>query len=248
MIYVICNIHNAVKDLLPHFLTHYSNLKVDSFIFGIRNGESNPMWKETNSICSNHPIQYHLTTAYNGEIDGAEEYKSLDKMRRAFTRQGDWYVPTDLDEFHLMLPEISDYPQLVALCETRGVGSALNRLADRVKEDLSIPPSIDPNIPIYDQFPREIDLTQSVLGAFPEKIILARHDIEVWGGHHNSPATCHPIYGKTLHFKWFGNLWEKEKEKYELYRRKGYPYSEENRKLLEWLTLHNGKLGSVSNT
>jgi hypothetical protein len=223
-------------------------LKVDAFSFGIRDGTINPMWEETRQLCVKFKLNYRLVPSYTGSIDGVEEYKSLDKMRKAFTRQGDWYVPTDLDEFHQMLPDVSSYPELVQLCQSRRVESALNTLVDRVKEDLSIPPSIDPHIPIYDQFPKELDLTRSVLGAFPEKIILARYDIEVWGGHHNSPATCHSTYGKTLHFKWFGNLWEKEKEKYELYRSKGYPYSEENRKLLEWLTIHNGKLGSVLDT
>jgi hypothetical protein len=242
MITVICNIHNDVKDLLPHFLSHYVALKVDSFVFGVRNGIKNPVWNELNDILRSSGVAYKTTLSYEGDIDGELEATSLDNLRTTFLRNKEWYVPTDLDEFHTLPNGINSYPEFVDICNKSSIRSARGYMIDRIKSDGSIPMTIYPIIPIYEQFPKEVDITKLILEACNHKCILANNDCPVSMGHHKPYGNEYHVFSKTLHFKWFGDIWKKEQEKFEKYTNLGYSYASENKKLLNLLTQSNGKL------
>jgi hypothetical protein len=240
---VICNIYKSVNDLLPHFLDHYFSYGVSQFSFGIHGGQSNPVWNE---IHTRLPISISLFKSYDGDIDGRREGEGLNMLR--INAPSPWVIPADLDEFHI--PPFLNFKRLIEECEKEHADYVSSTLIDRISEDGTIPPSISSD-PINKQFPQHVDITGKILGASKVKICLSRQKFPINNGHHylgegsqsgiegTNPFSSEAV---TNHYKWFGDLYAKELEKFKSYKSKGLSYHSENQKLMEYLTKHGGKL------
>lgn len=243
---VICNIYKNVRDLLPHFFRHYMGYGVNEFLFGIHSGKDNPVWKEIHELIPSGAVAY-LSESYRGPICGTKEGESLNRLR-TWARPG-WVIPTDLDEFHIPC-DFSSFQQLEEACKAENAYYVSSTLCDYITPDGAIPPTIDPTIPISEQFPTNVNLTKNLLKALDRKVCLCHKRVPLMQGHHNpgnertfdANLKAFSKTATTRHYKWFGNLWEKEEEKYRSYKELGYDYCEENRVLLEHLRSHNGKL------
>lgn len=237
---LICNIHNDIS-LLPHFLQHYNKFGVDEFILGIWQGEKNLIWNE---ICDKYGnFRIHLVKSYDVQLDGVEEWHFWERCRETLIPEKEWYLVTDLDEFY----NFSDYKNVYSLIEDmekEGAVYSSNDLVDRTTLDGTIPLSIDPLIPIWEQFPKNTDITGRLLGGCPVKVILAKQHVATHAGHHD----VDPIHiqfskkGIVFHYKWFGELLKKEEIKYEHYKSLGYAYCRENLNLINIIKSNGGKL------
>ena len=237
---VICNIYKSVDDLLPHFYKHYVSLGVTDFAFGIFDGESNPAWNRVSEL-SFFGLTIHKTSSYQGIIDSQKEKESWIGLVEKFVKPfHDWYIIADLDEFHTI--HSMTFPQAAKYCEDNNYDYVSSKLVDRIRSDKIIPETINPNVSIFQQFSEETDITSMILGACLDKVSLVKKDILPELGHHKCSGGISDLKCTTYHFKWFGNLKEKEKEKFKAYKKQGYTHYIENHHTIEMLQMNGGKL------
>lgn len=240
MPYLICVIDTNHEQLLPHFLKHYRMLEVNRFVFGIRRGRSNPAWSYISGLGAND-IEMRETNpdpnSINGDVDSLFMNGIKDEL-------GDWYVPADLDEFHAIEGGIS-FLEARRLCEEQGADFVNSRMVDRIAPGGAIPSSIKPTPDIHEQFPERKSITGDIMGGCTSKVCLAHSRVSLDSGHHKvvaegfSPAK---FGGKTMHFKWFGDVVEREKIKYETRKRLNSLYKGEQEALFAHLVAFGGKL------
>lgn len=236
---VICNIRDEFKDLIPHFYDHYHKLGITRFAFGVRGGKKNPAWNELSKYnVYNH--KFFLIESYDAPLDEKEEGLFLNGVVRQID---EWYVPADLDEFHVISGHQS-FSVLESMCVSAGRSHVKSKLIDRVASDGTIPPSIKPDIPIFDQFPKDHDITENIMGGCRDKVCLASPKTFLVDGHHNPmDGSLIPLSEEaTYHFKWFGNIVAKESEKIEARIKNGYFFFTEGQKLLKHIEKHGGRL------
>jgi hypothetical protein len=240
MITVIGNIYKNVKNLLPHFLNHYSDWGVDKFCFGVYNGKLNPVWNEILDIGKGLNIELFKSGDEELNINIEEQFKN---QIRLTLQPNDWFIPIDLDEFHTV-EGYTNFQQLQQECESENAIYILSHLCDRITENGIIPMEINPNISIWEQFPKSCNITETIVQAWTQKICMAKQSVYISGGHHRVDDTCKQFSKQaiTYHFKWFGPLYEKEQEKLFTYTNQKRPWVSEQLKLLEFLNEHNGRL------
>ena len=229
--FVLCNIYKSIDDLLPHFYKHYMSLGITEFAFGVFDGERNPMWNHISEITP-PSIRVNLMESYSGSIEPNKERETWEKLNEKFISLNDWYVIADLDEFHV-IPNVHSFDEAKLYCESEGSTYILGNLIDRFTEDGIIPPNINPTISIFDQFPKNTCFSQNTLHACTEKVCMAKQTEKIYVGHHFCSGKQSSLVSHTYHFKWFGNLYEKEKEKWISYKESNYNFSKENEKSME---------------
>lgn len=243
---LICNIYKDIDNLLPHFLEHYYKLGVLDFYFGIHSGENNSVWDRIDSF-NKWGLRIKKWKTYDGPICGNWEGWYQEFLRQQV--QDGWVITTDLDEFH-NISGYKTYQELIDYCIKNDFTWAVGRTIDRTTKDGSIPLAVNPNIPISEQFPVRCRITKPLLDAWDVKMVLSRQDVTFHYGHHwvrepgpgkDDPHML-PTILETNHFKWFGNLRQKEKEKLEAYKKFNLPYYQENERLLNHLRNHDNKL------
>ena len=224
---------------MPHFYKHYHELGVVRFAFGISGGKHNPSWDGVQDY-NTHGAKVFLTETYTGSLNEKLEGVFINQTRLRFN---EWYIPTDLDEFHY-IKGFESFEKIKEQCTREGALFAETLFEDRITEDGHIPPNILPDISIFDQFPRNGRITELITHGCCNKICLASPSTPLTDGHHQTQSKYLPFsqLGTTYHFKWFGNLIEREKEKLAARIKNGYPFFTESKLLLEHLTNHEGKL------
>ncbi len=214
---LICDVHKDVENLLPHFLKYYKSKGISLFIFCVFNGESNPVWNRIVEICKEYGVDYRLELSYNSEtINSSKAKEGYYRVSHKYLEKFEWSVVTDLDEFH-DLEGFSNFQEMVKLCEEEGVDHIKSVMVDMVKDDYSIPLTIEKNIDIFEQFKLKIHLSPIIKPkACRFKVSLIRYPkLADEAGHHLcriGKFLSKP--GITYHFKWFGNIIDKEMEKY----------------------------------
>ncbi len=240
MICVIVNIYKDCKDLLPHFYKHYSSLGVDRFYVGIYG--ANTHWEWIKKISNDYDV-IMIKTGDN-EFDDNIDQDFINNTQKSLNKD-DWYIPADLDEFHVF-PGYSSFSDVIKDCKQTNSDYAITKFADHITSDGTIPSSIDPNISIWEQFPistRKISIR--LVKTFFIKVALAKQDVKILRGHHmveNKQWKQFDEIGKTHHFKWFGNLRERETNKLLIRIYKNETYLCEPARILEHLNLHNNKI------
>lgn len=237
---VICSIHTNI-ELLPHFITHYKSMGVENFIFGVWSGKNNPIWEnikqfETDSI--------KFIKSYDEPLSEPPETAFANRIRTEFLKENDWYIPTDLDEFHVFDKNVNVFDVIDDL-NRNGEDCVLGQMVDRTTLDGSIPLHITETPSIWEQFPKNCYLTRELLGAYDKKISLSKQPLYIIEGHHgtyNGIGVISKKESKCYHFKWFGDLLKKEETKLQRYREMGFTYYTENEKLVNILKFNDGKL------
>ena len=236
MIAAACNMFYTTKDLLPHYFKHYSNLEVDKFYFGIYGPENSPLWDEVRDYGKglNITISKMYDDVFNPDCD------TIFKIKIGQSING-WIVPTDPDELHT-IEGYTSFQKLREDCEAEGADNVWGKIIDRITADGSIPLNIDPNQSIWEQFPRRCNLTETLVHACDVKISMFKSGLTLCTGHHVMTSPNPKGFSKaseTHHFKWWGKLKEKEKTKLEALTQWNFPYTHENKRILEYLDSHN---------
>jgi len=244
---VICSIHTNI-ELLPHFINHYESLGVTKFILGIWQGQHNPIW---NQILKYNNNKIQLIKSYDEPLSEPLETQFADKIRLIYLNSGDWYIPTDLDEFHVF-PGYENISVLIDDLNKSNSDFVWGKMVDRLTTDGSIPQHITPTPSIWKQFPRGCRLSLPILKACDRKVSLAKQKLKILAGHHyingsdsegwTNQANKFTVNSITYHFKWFGNLLEKEETKMSHYKSLGFDYYTENERLIKIIKENNGKI------
>lgn len=194
MITLLANIHYD-DGLLPYFLKYYSTRGVE--LFGIV-----AHCKFDEKIFRGYPV--HLESHKEPYINGPRDAEILDSLRTKLVSNYDWFIPTDLDEFH-WTPGLIDFRHYCA-DDYEWIPSVF---IDRIAADGSIP-VIDPRKSLDSQFPLRGLVIQEINKGAPHKVALCRGYLNPSSGHHNChPAKFAPFTFETHHFKWQGrDFWK----------------------------------------
>ncbi len=229
-------------DLVPHFMSHYISHGIRRFAFAVYDGENNSIWKYFDRY-SDVEVNLH-PFKYEGGFDVEADTKLINDLRVKHVHPEEYYVPTDLDEFHVF-PKVKDFNELPKMCEKEGADYIIGILKDRISLDGSFPLNIDPHISIWEQFPKTCYVTHTIQKSGCNKVMLAKQNLEIISGHHVAFSKRLSRYGATFHFKWFGPIYEKEKQKLIQYRDvKKYHWASEWENLINHLDANGGKFTS----
>lgn len=241
MIIYVSSVIEFPKYLLNHILDYYSIRGINKFCFTVYGGKNAPAWKELKEASSNYNIQFDTNilewTPYNDS-----EYKNI--IRRTMNPE-DFLLPADNDEFHWH-PQYSTFTEMAEALKNENCDYIKTTLVDRIKLDGSIPHEILPNVPLFEQFPLSKNISGDIMKAYLVKMIMTRPYVEICPGHHI--LECHKKFKKldvdaqTYHYKWFGDIREKETKKINMYKSLGLPWWEEQERLFNYLDTNNNSL------
>lgn len=239
---VLCNIYKPDVDLVPHFMSHYISHGIRRFAFAIYDGENNPIWKYFERYFNVEVILHPFL--YEGGFDVDKDTALINELRLKYSQPNEFIIPTDLDEFHVF-PQVRDFTILQKMVEDEGADFVFGILKDRITKDGSFPMNIDPHTSIWEQFPKTCYVTHTIQKSGCNKVIMAKQNLEIISGHHTAFSKRFSKYGACFHFKWFGPIYEKEKQKLIQYRDvKGYHWASEWQNLISHFDANDGKFTS----
>lgn len=214
MIYLTVTVGDY-NTLLDRFIKYYRKIGIKNFLILLQGNN----YKESLKILKEYDIKPSCiwTEEFSESLKVSYERDVID----SFCDKEDWIVYTDLDEFQYH----NDIEDTVRYCEENKKKFLYGRLLDRISLTGELI-KIDRNKSLEEQFPLGCYFTEKVLKAWDRKIILAKKDLVIGGGHHifldNSTLT--PLkyiksrrYKEIHHFKWDSSLLDRI-EKYLKYK------------------------------
>lgn len=171
-IYLVATIGSDYR-LLPKFIRYYKKFGITNFLIILNTLSETPIyilksfgispkkiWKE--------PFSETLKQKYEREII---EENCTDH---------DWVVYADLDEFQYYPMGFMNY---ISLCEIKGIDFLEGRLVDRISESGELV-DLNESKSLEEQFPLRGYITNNLLNAWDKKIVCAKGNLIVGGGHH----------------------------------------------------------------
>ncbi len=233
LIYV-ASIYHLPKYFLNHILNHYTIQGVDKFVFAVNCKNA---WNELYNASNNYNIELHKETK-SWWVNNDSDFKN--KIRKTLNNT-DWIIPADLDEFHFH----QDFKSLKNLANNiKDYDGIYSTLVDKITIDGTIPSELLPNVPLSIQFPKTSFIGKNIMTHSSNKILMCRPHIPIYGGHHyisNNYKIFSPN-GTTFHYKWFGNVLERQKERMNEHLKQKSGWHIETQKLLNYLEETNGRL------
>lgn len=225
-------------DLLPHFVRHYLDQGATEFIACVHPSLPLAHGQKVSQIMDEVGGRVHLMPEerFNGQIDSQFQ----DAIRRKCISPTDWYIIADLDELH-EIPFMS-LAEAVRRADEDGATVIAGEFRDRVTQTGTLPPSISDIVPIHLQFPMTARVTQAITMGMPSKVLAARGDIAIESGHHRHKGVAWTGRGWANHYKWWGPLLQKAKDRASSYKAQGLHWSNESELLVRHLTENDGNL------
>jgi hypothetical protein len=206
--YCATTLRNGPVDLLPHWLKHYLRLGVDQIVLCVLREGMEAQLDQIHAAIAGLPVRVHLFSDWTDERQQQVLRNSLDDIG---CRGEDWVVHADLDE-------LNEFPcpidELALAMEKAGRTAVHGNFIDRVSVDGRFV-AAQPTPSLAEQYPIECQLTDRILQGFTEKIMLARHEVWISGGHHKAGAFSggHVIGQwqdyRVHHFKWRAGVLER---------------------------------------
>jgi hypothetical protein len=192
-------------EIIPHWLDHYSRLGVNHIVLSVR---SRDLLQQAEVFALPFPIAavHYAPASFFEDSDKAGIEMNL--LNECCPDPDEYVMHLDLDEFQeypAPLPEIIDLMNEAHDWALRGW------IVDRVTADGKLAP-IRPEPTIFDQFPICCDISECVLGAWSQKIMLCRRRVRLRGGVRHDTENAYydrvPIQGQYIvhHFKWIAGL------------------------------------------
>jgi hypothetical protein len=241
MIVAVGNMNRGVDPvLLHHFYKHYTEWGVSRFYWGVYSGRDNPHW-DLLADCSK-AYDAVLIPWMDGVFENNKDLAFFNHVRQQLGPD-DWYVPHDTDEF-VVVPGYRNLNDVVAACAKESASWVTSELVDRITMNGTIPPALTMEPSIWQQFPRIGTVTKRIQQSWTVKVALARSDIAVTSGHHKIVGSAIPFKktAQTHHFKWYGNLYEREAQKLLGYVQQKKPWITEIARLLTYMNLNDGRV------
>jgi len=203
-VFAIASVYEE-PGLLPHFLDHYTRLGVSQILIVVRTRECADVFREAVEQARDYPATVAWSRSdFFADSDKAEVQSRV--LREHGVERDDYVMHLDLDEFH-------EYPaplaKIVAMMNRHDDWALRGWLLDRVAEGGVLAP-IRREPSLGEQFPIGCDLSDKLLRAWTQKIMLCRGRVELQGGVNHD--TCNAYYNRVPegdasdyrvhHFKW----------------------------------------------
>jgi len=202
---------------LGHMLAHYRTLGLDSFFLHANpRSPDDPVLPKIREVAGRFGIE--LASVQTGAWVETEHALTGATMR---AHPNDWFVLVDADEFHLY-PE--DLFTLIERCERDGFDHLLGCFVDRFGPGGSLP-NVDPEAPLWPQFPLGAFVTFPVQHCSPFKVVAAKGAVPLAAGRHcaDSENPCPPARCLTQihHFKWTAGIFADLERRIEYFQSRG---------------------------
>jgi hypothetical protein len=229
-------------SLLPHMLTHYRRIGIESFIINVNlQDENDPAKGEVDKYISELRLGDTEIIVNNwverwSDITNATLYN-----RTCASRPNDWYVLADLDEFHAYPSNLFD---IIEDCERCGFDYIEGCFIDRIASDGGLP-VLRYDAPIEEQFPLGCVFTYRVLRGDPLKIVAAKGNVRLPQGNHFAMGgvgcPIEKYYIPVHHYKWVHGVLERMKYRANDEVRKNI-YKVECRRCYDYFMKNNGRM------
>lgn len=220
--------------LLAHWVEHYRALGVSEIVAAVGSPKGDLQFLDT-VIALALPIRIAPYT-YGPHYSMQKTWMMYAAARLLQPEDQTWMIYADVDEFH-------EYPaplhELIEACERGAIDAVVGDFVDHVAAH-GLLPEVAPAPSIWEQFPIACSLSVSVLGAFGQKVMLARHRVKLRGSglHHTDPSSLYrwPIGLRSdyrvHHFKWTAGVMERLRKRL---RGACHPaYRRESARFLDW--------------
>jgi hypothetical protein len=207
-IFAIVSVYDN-PELLPHFLSHYSRLGVDHIFVSIRTPIRNALYETAAAVAQCFPATIHwIACEQFSDSDKAEVEQVI--LRQNDVQPDDYIMHLDLDEFQEYPVPVIEVVRQMNVCDDWALRGWI---VDRVAEGGWLVPVL-PEPSIGEQFPIGCAVSQILLHAWTQKIILCRHRVQLEGGVRHD--TLNARYDRVPvgqseqyivhHFKWVRGL------------------------------------------
>ncbi len=217
---LISTIYDSIT-ILDQFLAHYRAIGVEQFVFNINESFVPGIAARAQSILE----RYGVTVAH---VSGTpqnwiQQNRQRNASQAACTREDDWVVIADLDEFH-------EYPlglaETLRAAEAQGYDCLYGQLVDRLAPDGELIPMRE-DVSVFEQFPIQCHITHEILKAPDWKIVALKgrifpvgtcvpHDVM------RDTYAARPYTGFGIishHFKWHAEVLKKLRRRVDFYQR-----------------------------
>lgn len=215
--------------LLPYFYSYYAARGVKLFVCIVWGGPQNPQWEKISNYASkrNFVLLPWLCESFSAEADA----EAQNIARKKFVPLESWYVVADLDEFHAFSSQQS-FQEITTAADLDSAEIIYSDFIDRTAEDGVLPQNLNYDQPLGRQFPICCQITRNILEGCTQKVAIAKASMEISPGHHVSNGKPFHIWGKTHHFKWFGQVLLEQEIRLVEYDKQGRAYQIESERLL----------------
>lgn len=223
---------------LPFMLRHYLGLGIASFLVNVHlSTPDDPILDQVESVTA--PLGVEVNSVTVGPWHAVErDIYERSRMRHP----NDWFLLADQDEFHRYPTSIDT---LTRLCDEKGYDHVSGCFIDRVASDGSLI-GINYSKRLEAQFPLGAQLTYSLAGGNPLKIVLARGNVKLQRGQHSAQSgrgcPIEDAFVQVHHYKWIAGLTDALKRRAIYHRSAGMSYWKESARIVEYFDRREGKI------
>lgn len=259
-----CNGLKYDLHLLYHHIEHYLNYGIlpENFLL-VFNTPDQDDWRigHAKEVCKNYGIVPKLV--WVGEYASQELHEIRSYIIRHYTKDNDWVIHCDADEFHWYHKPID---QMILETEKNNANCIQGVFTDRITKDGSLP-DISPAENIYDQFPVLANLNniwfeqnKNPPSGVVKMMAYQKHLMTTRGGHQIAFKKGRYAFGIDLcrhkdimqtdfrescpyqvhHFKWHSGIIPKLKQRIETYKRRGFSWWFTSQRCID--SLNNNKI------
>jgi hypothetical protein len=225
-------------DVLPFFIQHYRQLRIESFLLNVHLcAADDPIRDAVRQVSDEFacPIASETVGSWQPVLQ-----ESLARSRSL--HPDDWHVLVDQDELQVYRDEL---PSLLAWCDRRGYDYVTGAFVDRLAADGFLP-AVHRAVPIWDQFPLGAFLTHPLIGGDPRKVVAAKGRVRVSLGQHIAfdavPCPIEEQFVQVHHFKWTAGLLERLRLRARQLREAGVSHYIESEKFVSYIEAHDGRI------
>lgn len=176
------------QNLIDHFINHYKDM-VDEILFVVYESEYSPnLLQDVKNIIKNYNNVKIIKSVKNRVYDW-ERVTLLYNMVKS-EHPNDWWVISDIDEFHLY-PE-NDLRKLINECEINNWDIVRGGFIDRIGTDGEFVEIDESNI--WEKFPNAGFFRYPMSQACPNKICAVKGYIEITPGQHYAKIDNHTTW------------------------------------------------------
>jgi len=243
-------------NTIEHMLNHYKDKVNDIFIGVHRNSLSDEDYDRlvqiTNDIGCGIYKEYDFPLYHWTEV--TKIYNEIKLLK-----PNDWWIISDDDEFHQYQNPLND---IIDKCEDNDWKFVTGAFLDRISADGSLK-KVERDINISEQFPWGGMFRFLVSKACPNKVVLAKGDVQISSGQHyaiidgkevrtrdnseiasgiDHPQRCDYMWEFTQvhHYKWDESLKKRLEQIVEIDEK--YTYGWEYKLLIDYFEYHDGKI------
>ncbi|MEA2708102.1 MAG: hypothetical protein QOF78_703 [Phycisphaerales bacterium] len=229
-------------ELIPHFIRYYQSLGVDEFLIVLHcDALENPNRAVVMDALAAFGIQPRQQ--WVGTFLGPEKQARLNALVASCVDPGDWVINADLDEFvecDRFSRTPADLRKLLSAADANGFTFIPGRFVDMVALGGELN-HICADVPLWEQFPIACNVSETILGAAPRKIVACKGHHRCEPGAHRvleQPRNRAPALLRVNHFKWDQTVTARLAQREADYTRAGFPHAIESARFLKHIRAH----------